>query len=94
METIVYVETIPANAYVMIQNLAKISTAKRIIGDLEAVDYPDIMPAAQALEDLERAVRLKVRSELLETAAKPVPDQLIERIKSKIKTQLIGEKIV
>lgn len=92
-EIVLYVETVSADAYALVGNITKVEAARRLIGMIGELDYSEIKAAAQALEDLERSLRHRLRNEFVQPQPREISRILIEKLKTELTKQITGEKL-
>jgi len=85
-----YIETASGDAYALIENITKVIAARRLIRDLGFLDYTEIATALQALDELERKLRARIRDEVLEPAPKKIEAELIRRVENKLRGEIDG----
>jgi len=85
-----YIETASGDAYALIENITKVIAARRLIRDLGFLDYTEIATALQALDELERKLRARIRNEVLEPTPKKIEAELIRRIENKLRGEING----
>ena len=84
---ILYIETCSGEAYGIIENLTRVDAARSLIRGVGFLDYEEVAPALQALDELARRLRKVMRDEHLEPTPKQVEAELIERIETKIRRE-------
>ena len=90
-KTILYVETTSTEAISMIENLTKVEAARRLLDDCSLLEYEEVNDSVQALRDLERTIRSKIRTTVLQPEPKRVSQHLIERIRCEVRREIDNE---
>ncbi len=85
-----YIETASGDAYALIENITKVIAARHLIRDLGFLDYTEIATALQALDELERKLRARIRDEVLEPNPKKIEAELIRRVENKLRGEMNG----
>ena len=91
-ETILYAETVSSEAYSLIENLTRVDIARRLVLDLGFIDFDKTKEASYALDKLASQLRREIREELLAKTPRKISETIIDRLRSEITKQLIGEK--
>ena len=81
-----YVETTSDEAVELIENLTAVRLARRLL-DETVLPFDDIGEIQQALRDLERGLRRRMRKEILQPDAVRVSKHLAKRLKQEIKKE-------